>query len=206
MEAPHWTETEFADLDLGDARLNKRARTLMERMAAKPTVGVPQACRGWSETMAAYRFFDNEEVGWSAILEPHWQQTEQRMAAQPIVLCLQDTTELDFNGRQATGLGPLSYEAQRGMYLHPTYAVTPERVPLGVLDAWMWAREPREPLINEVGEWNRESCHLGFSDCGRDAPIQHGFSLLSHLSWRALRAQDAMLPGLASNCLLASTR
>ncbi|OYQ07279.1 hypothetical protein CVV70_21105 [Ralstonia solanacearum] len=22
----------------------------------------------------------------------------------------------------------------------------------------------REPLINEVGEWNRESCHLGFSD------------------------------------------
>ena len=24
--------------------------------------------------------------------------------------------------------------------------------------------EAREPLINEVGEWNRESCHLGFSD------------------------------------------
>ncbi|WP_353964029.1 IS4/Tn5 family transposase DNA-binding protein, partial [Ralstonia pseudosolanacearum] len=29
LEAPYWTETEFADLDLGDARLNKRARTLM---------------------------------------------------------------------------------------------------------------------------------------------------------------------------------
>jgi Transposase Tn5 dimerisation domain len=28
--------------------------------------------------------------------------------------------------------------------LHPTYAVTPERVPLGVLDAWMWAREPKD--------------------------------------------------------------
>ncbi|ALF90126.1 MULTISPECIES: hypothetical protein [Ralstonia solanacearum species complex] len=26
------------------------------------------------------------------------------------------------------------------------------------------ARHSREPLINEVGEWNRESCHLGFSD------------------------------------------
>ncbi|MEF9388785.1 IS4 family transposase, partial [Ralstonia solanacearum species complex bacterium KE056] len=26
----------------------------------------------------------------------------------------------------------------------PTYAVTPDREPLGVLDAWMWAREPRE--------------------------------------------------------------
>lgn len=30
------------------------------------------------------------------------------------------------------------------MYLHPTYAVTPAREPLGVLDAWMWAREPKD--------------------------------------------------------------
>lgn len=28
------------------------------------------------------------------------------------------------------------------MYLHPTYVVTPDREPLGVMDAWMWAREP----------------------------------------------------------------
>jgi hypothetical protein len=27
--------------------------------------------------------------------------------------------------------------------VHPTYAVTPDREPLGVLDAWMWAREPK---------------------------------------------------------------
>ncbi len=30
------------------------------------------------------------------------------------------------------------------MYLHPTYAVTPEREALGVLDAWMWAREKKD--------------------------------------------------------------
>jgi len=65
----------------------------------------------------------------------------RRASAHPVVLCLQDTTELDFNGQAITGLGPLSYEAQRGMYLHPTYVVTPEREPLGILDAWMWARE-----------------------------------------------------------------
>jgi hypothetical protein len=60
------------------------------------------------------------------------------------VLCLQDTTELDFNGQDAFGSGPLSYEAQRGMYLHPTFAVTPEREPLGIMDAWMWAREKKD--------------------------------------------------------------
>jgi hypothetical protein len=76
-------------------------------------------------------------------MAPHWRQTQLRMQNEPVVLCLQDTTELDFNGQQARGLGPLSYEAQRGMYLHPTYAVTAEREPLGILDVWMWAREPK---------------------------------------------------------------
>ena len=30
------------------------------------------------------------------------------------------------------------------MYLHPTYAVTPGREPLGIVDAWMWAREKKD--------------------------------------------------------------
>lgn len=142
---------------LGDERLNKRAKMLMERLSAKPT-----ACRGWGETVAAYRFLGNDEVDWQAILAPHWQRTRERMHAHPVALCLQDTTELDFNGQGIAGLGRLNYEARRGMYLHPTYAVTPEREPLGVLDAWMWAREevdaPREHAsIKESARWTEGS-------------------------------------------------
>ena len=66
----------------------------MERMAADPMASVPKACQGWGETMGAYRFFDNDKVEWHAILEPHWQQTQERMRAHPVILCLQDTTEL----------------------------------------------------------------------------------------------------------------
>lgn len=123
----------------------------MERLAADPMASVPKACHGWGETMGAYRFFGNDSVDWRDILAPHWQQTQQRMRDQPVVLCLQDTTELDFNGQGVIGLGPLSYEAQRGMYLHPTYAVTPQREPLGVLDAWMWAREKRDKFGKRGG-------------------------------------------------------
>lgn len=94
--------------------------------------------------MAAYRFLGNDEIEWTDVMQPHWERTAARAGQFPMVLCIADTTELNFNGQEKEGLVPLSFEAQRGMYLHPTYAVTPAREPLGVIDAWMWAREPRD--------------------------------------------------------------
>ena len=143
MVAASWAEAEFRDIDLGDRRLNRRAVLLAESLAKNPSASIPSACGGWAETAAAYRFLSQDRLEWHDILTPHWQCAAERMRACEVVLCIQDTTELDFDGKATAGLGPLSYEAQRGMYLHPTYAVTPAREPLGVLDAWMWAREPK---------------------------------------------------------------
>lgn len=153
-----WARQELSGIRLGDERLNKRSIKLLESFAAKPSASIPTACGGWSETLAAYRFFGQKDLSWHDILQPHIDCTLIRSQSYPIVLCLQDTTELDFNGQDIAGFGPLSYEAQRGMYLHPTYAVTPERLPLGVLDAWMWAREPKNadgvrPGITESVRW-----------------------------------------------------
>ena len=139
-----WAAEEFKGIDLGDKRLDKRAALLAEQLSAKPSASIPGACGGWAETQAAYRFLAQDGIGWDDILSPHWHSSQARMQAHRVVLCIQDTTELDFNGQATAGLGPLSYEAQRGMYLHPTYAVSVEREPLGVLDAWMWARETKD--------------------------------------------------------------
>jgi len=143
-ESGAWVDEEFETLDLGDPRRDRRAKELLKRFAAKPTASIPGACDGWAETMAAYRFLGNDEVEWQDMMQPHWDRTAARMQQFPVVLCLADTTELDFNGQEIEGTGPLSYEVQRGMYLHGTYAVTPDREPLGVMDAWMWAREPQD--------------------------------------------------------------
>jgi hypothetical protein len=139
-----WAADEFATVELGDKRLNDRLVKLSEQLAAKPTASIPGACGGWGDTAAAYRMLDNERCDWREIIEAHGRATVKRMVDLPVVLCLNDTTELDFNGQTIQGLGPLSYEAQRGLYLHPTYAVSVDREPLGVLDAWMWARESRD--------------------------------------------------------------
>jgi hypothetical protein len=158
-----WAEVEFDGASLGDKRLNLRLIKLAIQFAEQPTASIPGACGGAAETKAAYRFFDQanadqRELGWEAILQPHMESTATRMQQHPVVLCIQDTTELDFNGQRIAGLGPLSYEAQRGMYLHPTYVVTPQREPLGVMDAWMWARQPKgadgvRPGISESQRW-----------------------------------------------------
>jgi len=147
-----WAEEEMEGLNLGDERLNKRAIRMLDCFSGKPTLSIPGACNGWAETQAAYRFFAQEEVECSDILGPHQQQTERRMREQEVVLCIEDTTELDFNGQRIEGLGRLSYEAQRGMYVHPTYAVTADRVPLGVLNAWVWAREAKKEKDADEGK------------------------------------------------------
>ena len=92
---------------------------------------------------------------WREILDVHTPRTVARLAGQAVVLCIQDTTELDFTTQPGiAGLGRLSYAAQPGLYMHPTLAVTPAGLTLGVLDAWLWARKPKDqPDVKESTRW-----------------------------------------------------
>ena len=57
-----WAVEETAAADIGDGRLNRRFGNLLNILASSPNKTIPSACSGWSETLAAYRFFDNERV------------------------------------------------------------------------------------------------------------------------------------------------
>lgn len=109
---------------MGDGRLNQRAVSLAERLTQKPGASIPASCERWAVTAAAYRFLGNEHVSWHEIMTAHSKASQARVRQHPVVLCLQDTTELDYCGQAMTGLGPLSYEALRCLYLHLTYVVT----------------------------------------------------------------------------------
>jgi hypothetical protein len=111
-----WAREEFKDLELGDARRTQRLIKLVDGLSAQPTGSIPLACGGWAETKAAYRLLDNPVVDWREILEVHTRQTVGRLQGQPVVLCIQDTTELDFTSQPGiAGLGRLSDEAQHGL-------------------------------------------------------------------------------------------
>ena len=140
--AASWAVAELGGANLGDARLSRRLVRVAERLGAQPGASIPVACGGWAETQGAYRLLAHEAVDWEAVLTPHWDCSIERMRGQPVVLCVQDSTELNYTSQPGiAGLGPLSSLRRHGLYVHPTLAVTPDGVPLGVLDAWMWARD-----------------------------------------------------------------
>jgi hypothetical protein len=141
-DSESWAAQEMSTANLGDGRLNRRVGMLLRRLAERPEGSIPSAFQGWGETQAAYRFFSNEKATAERVLEPHRDTTLRRAQQFPVVLCVQDTTELDYTSSpQVQGLGPLTYDCSLGLYIHPTLAITPERLCLGVLDLWTWVRD-----------------------------------------------------------------
>ena len=138
-----WIENELNGVDLGDIRLNKRCGQILERLAADPQASINAACKGWSETHAAYEFFKNKKVDEHKVLEPHRRATIERMKAHPVVLVAQDTTELEYTRKSRTveGAGPLNDESRRGFLDHLHLALTPQRLCLGVVGMDLWARD-----------------------------------------------------------------
>lgn len=136
-----WIREELQGIDLLDRRLNQRASQLLERLSADPCASVNAACQGWGETQAAYRFFDNPRVTPERLLEPHRQATLRRIAAEEVVLLVQDTTELDYSTHPAEGMGSLDWQQRRGFYDHTTLALTPDGLCLGVLNVHLFSRD-----------------------------------------------------------------
>jgi len=125
---------EFADVDLGDDRLNRRLGLLADQVAERPGESFPKALND-SDLEAAYRFFGNELVTPEAILAPHFRQTVRRGEAESRVLVVHDTTQFEFGGQtKREGLGRLIRPGQ-GFFGHFSLATTADgaRKPLGLL-------------------------------------------------------------------------
>ncbi len=111
----HWAGAESRLIGLETINVSvRRARRLLEKLGDKPTVSIPAACGGWDETRAAYRLFDHLAATAEGVLAPHIACTEARLREHPRVLCIQDTSELDYTTKQGiAGLGPLNYKCRR---------------------------------------------------------------------------------------------
>src|SRR3989442_11253157 len=129
----NWAAHEFADAELGDVRRTKRLVNLAHVLPQHPTAALPEACGDGAMLKAAYRFFSNDDIAPQDVLSSHIESTYSRLDKVPLVLAVQDTTEVDLTGHPATtGFGPLGQTASQSLHVHRTVAFTPHRGPLGL--------------------------------------------------------------------------
>ena len=138
---------EFAHAQLGDQRLSQRLLHLADALARQPQASIPKATGSWGQACAAYRFLDHTTFTPHDLLRPHFGCTVGRAAAQRTVLAVADTTSLNFGQcPQTRGLGLIGNRADKffGLWQHSLLAFTPQGLPLGLLDAQCWARDPAQ--------------------------------------------------------------
>lgn len=154
LETETWAEKEFGGAPLGDARLSQRLVHVAAAKADQPWRAFCGVARGhWAAVKGYYRLIDMPEasaVTMANILRPHRERTMRRMQGQRTVLCVQDGSDLDYNGlAECEGLGVIGTNQtgahSRGLHLHATVAIAPSGLPLGVLRAQCLAREPKAP-------------------------------------------------------------
>ena len=147
MSDEPWAQTELGGAWLGDPRRTRRAVDLAMALGAAPNAPLPQATGTPARLTAAYRFLGNAAIDPDALRAPHTAATCARMTAHPVVLAIQDTTDLDYTPHRATrDLGPLETRARQGLFVHTTLAATPPTpttpaVPLGLLGQQVWVRD-----------------------------------------------------------------
>ena len=142
IKATEWIEEELAGIDLGDRRLNKRCRRfwsdwrpIRRRALTAPATAGPKPMPPTSFSIT--RRSMNSSSG------PPPPRTLERMKSLPVVLLVQDTTELDYTRikKKLAGAGPLDKQYRRGFYNHLQVAFTPQRLCLGVVSMQFWARD-----------------------------------------------------------------
>ena len=139
-----WAQATFGEVRLGDERRTRRAVSLAEAIAREPNVSLPKQLGEPKEVKATYRFLQSAQVSYEALLRPHLLQTREQCEQQPVVLLVQDTTELDYQAhRQTSGLGPIGNGRHQGFLLQTVLAVEPTSGELlGIVHQEPFIRQP----------------------------------------------------------------
>jgi hypothetical protein len=147
-ESPQsWAEEEFGRVRFYDERLKQRLYRIAKDFAGCSEGTIPERCGTKARTMGAYRFFQNPKVSMDVVLTAHTEATIDRIRQHRIVLVPQDTTSLNYSTHPISeGLGPIGTKRSEaiGLLLHDTIAFSEQGTPLGVLDAQVWARDPKD--------------------------------------------------------------
>lgn len=132
--------TEFCDLAIRDKRLKLRAIKLFQALQKRLTICVRRLFFDAKDSRQAYDFFSNPKVSGEVLLEPHYQNTIERVrkSKAEYILTIQDTTVLNYTSHLAkTSIGRIGLTGkthQYGLFQHNTLCVSSDNEALGLID------------------------------------------------------------------------
>src|SRR5436305_4852788 len=127
LDPKSWAERTFGNVHLHDMRRTRRAVQAATNLAENPLGSLPAQMHSWKETKALYRLLDEPDVTFAALMQPHIQQTREQALSWPVVLMVQDTTDIDLSHRRKiSGVGQIGNERGRGFFVQTVLAVRPQ--------------------------------------------------------------------------------
>ena len=129
-------------MSFGDIRVAERAEWLIGRVAATGTLVLRRLGETRAGEKAAHRFLSSPYVSVDRIVETLAERTAAQCASRQ-VLVVQDTTEINFAGREQKrrGFGPAGDGKTPGFFIHPAIAVdVATEAVVGLVDAAIWTR------------------------------------------------------------------
>ena len=127
----------------GDARRAAVGTDLIERVTATGSLVIRKLGGTRAGELAIHRFLSAPSVTCQEMLGTLAGRTLTAAAGRRIVVA-QDTTEINFAGREANrcGFGPAGDGISAGFFIHPLVAIDSEtEAVLGLLDAHIWTRD-----------------------------------------------------------------
>ena len=127
----------------GDARRAAVGTELIERVTATGSLVIRKLGATRAGELAIHRFLSAPSVTCKEMLGTLAGRTLAAAAGRRIVVA-QDTSEINFAGREANrrGLGPAGDGTSAGFFIHPLVAIDSEtEAVLGLLDAHIWTRD-----------------------------------------------------------------
>lgn len=132
-------------MPFGDIRVDQRAEWLIDRVAATGSLVLRRLGETRAGEMAVHRFLSSPYVSVEQIVETVAGRTATACAGRRVLL-VQDTTEVNFSGRdkKRRGFGPAGDGETAGYFIHPVIAVDVEsEAVVGLVDAAIWTRPDR---------------------------------------------------------------
>jgi len=131
--------------EFGDARRASVGDRLLERVVETGSLVIRTLGGDRAGEIAIHRFLSAPSVSCKEMVETLSRNTASACAGRRI-LAVQDTTEINFSGREENreGLGPAGDGVAAGFFMHPVVAVDADsEAVLGLVDVQIWTRDKK---------------------------------------------------------------